>query len=138
MDAILFSASDKMPFGDGVKHLEAHDELYFEVKFPIRKEKFSFPIFGFVHVKGRQVEYRLTIAAVRAFFMWCTILNAGLLLLSFLVCAFAGDWIYRMHSRWFPMPRETFTVVLYSFLGAYKLAIWLFNAVPYVALVLVG
>ena len=80
----------------------------------------------------------MDIAVLRAFFMWCTILNFGFLWLLFLSCLFAGDWAYRMHSRWFPMPRETFNVVIYSFLGVYKIAIFVFNLVPWVALVIVG
>jgi hypothetical protein len=32
------------------------------------------------------------------------------------------------------MPREVFDVVLYSFLGLYKIVILVFNFVPYVAL----
>lgn len=56
----------------------------------------------------------------RAFFMWCTIINAVLLTLSLLVLTFAGDWIYRTHSKLFPMPRETFNAVIYSFIGVYK------------------
>ena len=43
-----------------------------------------------------------------------------------------------MHSRWFPMPRQTFNVVIYSFLGVYKIAVFVFNLVPYVALLSVG
>ena len=80
----------------------------------------------------------MNVSLIRAFFMWCTILNAGLLLLSFLICVFAGGWVYRMHSRWFPMPRETFDVVLYSFLGLYKILFWVLSAVPYVALLIAG
>lgn len=76
--------------------------------------------------------------ALRTFFMWCTILNAGLLLLTFLILALAGDWVYRMHSRWFPMPRETFNVVIYSFLGVMKLFVWVFNLIPFLALVIIG
>ena len=68
------------------------------------------------------------------FFMWCTIINAGLLILMSLILAFAGDWIYRLHTKLFPMPRETFNVVIYSFLGLYKIALIMFNLVPYVAL----
>jgi len=80
----------------------------------------------------------MDITAIRSFFLWCTILNAGLLCLSFLILAFAGDWVYRMHTRWFPMPRATFNVVIYSFLGLYKIAIWVLCIVPYVALLIVG
>ncbi|MFH1269115.1 MAG: DUF6868 family protein [Planctomycetota bacterium] len=80
----------------------------------------------------------MDIATVRAFFMWCTILNGGLLILSFLICALAGDWIYRMHSQWYPIPREAFNVVIYSLLALFKIFVLTFNLVPYVALVIVG
>ena len=80
----------------------------------------------------------MDIQTLTTFFMWCTILNGGLLILSFLICAFAGDWVYQMHSKWFPMPRETFRVVLYSFLGLFKIVFLVFNVVPYVALIIVG
>ena len=80
----------------------------------------------------------MTIQMLTNFFMWCTILNMGLLLLSFLILAFAGDFVYKMHSRWFPMPRETFNVVLYSFIGIYKLMVFVFNIIPWIALMIVG
>ena len=80
----------------------------------------------------------MDITAVRAFFMWCTILNGGLLILSSLILVFAGDFVYRIHSKWFPMPRETFNVVIYSFLGLFRIIILVFNVVPYVALLIIG
>ena len=80
----------------------------------------------------------MTIQMLTNFFMWCTILNMGLLLLSFLILAFAGDFVYKMHSRWFPMPRETFNVVLYSFIGIYKIMVFVFNIIPWIALMIVG
>jgi hypothetical protein len=80
----------------------------------------------------------MDIVIVRAFFLWCTIINVGLLILSFLICACAGDWIYRMHSRWFPISREAFYVAIYSFLGLFKIFVLAFNLVPYLALIIVG
>ena len=80
----------------------------------------------------------MEIETVRDFFMWCTIINVALLSLSILLCSCTGDWVYRMHTKWFPMPRETFTVVLYSFLGVYKMMLIMFSFVPYVALLIVG
>ncbi|MCG2659358.1 MAG: hypothetical protein L6437_03815 [Kiritimatiellae bacterium] len=80
----------------------------------------------------------MDITTVRAFFMWCTIMNGGLLILSSLILVFAGDWVHQMHSKWFPMPRETFNVVIYSFLGLFKIVILVFNVVPYVALLIIG
>jgi hypothetical protein len=80
----------------------------------------------------------MDIHTVRSFFMWCTIINGGLLLLYFLILATAGDWVYRMHTRWFDMPRETFTLIIYGLMGFFKIIYLMFNLVPYIALVLVG
>jgi len=80
----------------------------------------------------------MDIQTVRQFFMWCAIVNGALLVLSFLVCACAGNWVYRMHSKWFPISREAFNVAIYSFVGLFKIFILVFNLVPYVALLIVG
>ncbi len=80
----------------------------------------------------------MDITIVRAFFMWCTIINGALLILSSLICAFAGDWIYRTHSRWFSLSREAFNIAIYSFIGLYKIFFIVFNLVPYLALSIVG
>lgn len=80
----------------------------------------------------------MDIATVRDFFMWCTILNGGLLILSFLICSLAGDWVYRKHSQWYPIPREAFNVVIYALMASFKTFVVTFNLVPYVALVIVG
>ena len=80
----------------------------------------------------------MDIDTVRAFFMWCTIINVALLTVSFVMCACAGDWVYRMHSRWFSISKESFDVIIYSILASFKTLIILFNLVPYVALVIVG
>ena len=76
----------------------------------------------------------MNIYELRSLFLWCTIFNAALLLLTFVIYVIAGGWIYRMHSRWFPMSRDAFNVAFYAFLGAMKLIVWMFNLVPYLAL----
>lgn len=70
-------------------------------------------------------------------FMWCTIINGGLLVLWTVFTAFAPNVVYRTQSMWFPIPRETFNVVMYSFLGVFKIVFLMFNLVPYIALLLV-
>lgn len=70
--------------------------------------------------------------------MWCTIINGALLIFTALFCTFAGGLIYRVHSRWFPMSREAFNPVIYSFVGLYKIIFITFNLVPYVALAIIG
>ncbi|MBM4277317.1 MAG: hypothetical protein FJ130_05445 [Deltaproteobacteria bacterium] len=80
----------------------------------------------------------MDIQTVRTFFMWCTIINGGLLIFSFLTCAYAREWVYRMHGKWFPMPRETFDVVIYGFIGIMKVFVLMFNLIPYIALVIIA
>jgi hypothetical protein len=80
----------------------------------------------------------MDIQTLISFFMWCSILNLGLLMLSFIMLACAGDFVYRMHSKWFPMPRDRFNAVIYSFIGFYKIIVIVFNVVPWAALAIIG
>ena len=80
----------------------------------------------------------MDIATLTRFFMWCTILNIGLLMLSFLILAFNGDFVYKLHNKWFPMPRETFNMIIYSFLGIFKIIVFAFNVVPWIVLSMIG
>jgi len=80
----------------------------------------------------------MDIQILTKFFMWCSIINGALLILSALLLTFMQDFIYSLHSKWFHIPRETFSVIIYSFLGGYKILFIVFNLVPYVALVVLG
>lgn len=80
----------------------------------------------------------MDITALRAFFLWCTIINGGLLIFSSFFCAFLGDLSYKMSSKFFPMPRQTFEIILFSFIAAYKLFVIAFNLVPYIALLIIS
>ena len=80
----------------------------------------------------------MDIQTLTIFFMWCTIINGALLVLWITMYSLAPDLVYRTQNKWFPIPRETFNVVFYSFLGLYKIIFLVFNVVPYVALLIVG
>ncbi|HUT58623.1 MAG TPA: hypothetical protein VNA25_12330 [Phycisphaerae bacterium] len=80
----------------------------------------------------------MDIEVLRDFFMWCTIINAAMLTLSMLMCAACRGLIHRVHGKFFPIPKETLTVVLYAFLGVYKIFLIFFNVVPYVVLLIIG
>ena len=80
----------------------------------------------------------MSIELLRAFFGWCTVINGGVLLLTFLVHAAAGDWVFRMHNRWFPITKEAFTLAMYCFVGGMKILFVMLSLVPYVVLVIVG
>ena len=68
---------------------------------------------------------------------WCTVINMGLLLWWFLILAFAHDFVYRMHRKWFKIPVETFNAIHYAGIAFFKIAIFVFNIIPYIALKIV-
>lgn len=80
----------------------------------------------------------MTLQTLQAFFMWCSLVNIGLLMLTTVLCIFAADWIYALHSRWFPVSRVAFNTILYSFLGVFKMLVLIFNIVPWIALLIIG
>ena len=80
----------------------------------------------------------MDLQTLTTFFMWCTIMNGALLVLWTIMLILAPNLVYRIHSKLFPIPRETFDVVIYSFLGLFKIVFLVFNVVPYVALLIIG
>jgi hypothetical protein len=79
----------------------------------------------------------MNIEKLTAFFMWCTIINGGLLVLVIIVGIIGLDLVYSIHGKLFQIPREALNVAYYSFLGLYKIVWLVFNAVPYVALLII-
>ncbi len=80
----------------------------------------------------------MDIQTLTIFFKWCTIINGSILILWAVFTMFAPNLVYRTQSIWFPIPRETFNVVIYSFIGVFKIFFLMFNAVPYIALLIMG
>jgi hypothetical protein len=80
----------------------------------------------------------MDIGTLTTFFMWCTIINGAMYVLSAIMITSARDFVYSVHSKWFHIPRETFNVAIYSFLGFFKIVFIVFNVTPYVALLIVG
>ena len=80
----------------------------------------------------------MNIQTMTGFFMWCTIINGALLILWVAVYLLAPDLVYRTQRAWFPVARETFDVVFYSFLGFFKIVFLVFNLVPYISLLIIG
>lgn len=80
----------------------------------------------------------MNLETAREFLLWCTVINYAVLLVWFAVFTLAHDWLHRLHGRWFPLPAERFDAIHYAAMALYKLAIFLFNLVPWVALLIVG
>ena len=75
---------------------------------------------------------------VTTFFMWCTVINGTILAFWTIWCLFAPDLVYKTQSTLFPIPRETFDVIIYSFIGLFKIFFITFNVAPYVALLIMA
>ncbi len=80
----------------------------------------------------------MDINTVKAFFMWCTIIDVGILLMTSVMCIFFADFSYRMNHRFFSISREAFNVVLVAFIGLFKIFILVFNIAPWIALMIVS
>jgi hypothetical protein len=73
----------------------------------------------------------------RSFFLWCPVINYGVLLVWFGLVMAAREWLFRLWGRWFPIPREQFHTLNFAGMSLYKIGIILFNLVPCIALYLV-
>ena len=80
----------------------------------------------------------MDIQTLISFFMWCTIINGGMFIFAVLMFLTMSDFIYRMHSRWIEISRETFNAVMYATLAFFKAIFILFNLVPWIVLTIIG
>jgi len=79
----------------------------------------------------------MTIQTLREFLLWCAVINIGILMCWGLMFLLVHDWIYRMHGKFFKLSVETFDAIHYSGIAVYKIAIFMFSIVPYLALLIV-
>ena len=80
----------------------------------------------------------MTLEMVRSFFLWCTVINYGVLILWALLFLFARDglgWLYSKSARLTP---EQFDLFNLAGITVYKLGIFLFNLVPCISLYIIG
>jgi hypothetical protein len=80
----------------------------------------------------------MTIEIIRNTFGWCAIINMAFLIWWLLFMVFAQNWVYQFHSKWFKLSREQFSGIHYAGMIIYKISIFLFNIVPYLALRIVA
>ena len=80
----------------------------------------------------------MTIQMARDAFLWCSIINYGLLVVWFLLLALLREWLYRLWGKWFRLSAAQFEAINFAGMALFKIGILLFNVVPYVALRIVG
>ncbi len=80
----------------------------------------------------------MTIELIRDALAWCSVINIGLLLFWVLWLTLAHDFVYRVHSKWLKLSVESFDTIHYTGMAFFKICIFMFNIVPYIALRIVG
>lgn len=77
-------------------------------------------------------------STLRDVLVWSLIVNYGILLVWFVMFSLAHDAVYRLHTRWFRLSRETFDALNYGGMAVYKIGVLLLNVAPLVALLISG
>jgi len=80
----------------------------------------------------------MTIETLRVFFGWCTVINLGLFIFSAILIIAIRGMAARMHAKMFNVDEAFILQTYYKYLGHYKIAIIVFNLVPYLALKIMG
>ena len=76
----------------------------------------------------------MTVETLRHFFAWCAVINYAVLILWFILYLAAYSWMKSISQRWFNIRDEKFDSSNYSGMLYFKIAIFLFNIGPYLAL----
>jgi hypothetical protein len=75
---------------------------------------------------------------IRDVLAWCSVINIGLLLFWLLWLTLAHDFVYRIHVKFLKLSVERFDEIHYASMAFFKICIFVFNIVPYLALRIVG
>jgi hypothetical protein len=78
----------------------------------------------------------MTATTLRDVLIWSLIFNYVILLVWFAAIALAHDGVYRLHTRWFALSRESFDALHYGGMAVYKIGILLLNLAPLVGVLI--
>jgi hypothetical protein len=76
----------------------------------------------------------MNVELARSFFMWCSIINYGLLIMWCALFVFAHDSYKNFNEIMLRRKIEHFDTLHYAGIGLFKLGIILFNLVPWIVL----
>ena len=76
----------------------------------------------------------MDIQTVTDFFMWCSIINCGFLILGSIFLWVRPEFVYKIQGNFVPLSREQLEIFFYGFIGLFKILVLIFNVVPFIAL----
>jgi len=80
----------------------------------------------------------MTLELVRDVLGWSGVLSLGMLLFWWLFFVLGHDLMYRIHGKWFKLSVETFDAIHYAGMVFFKICIFVFIIIPYLAMRIVG
>ncbi|GAA6180293.1 hypothetical protein NBRC116594_17310 [Shimia sp. NS0008-38b] len=78
----------------------------------------------------------MTLTTLTAFFGWMAVIHIGVLLFATLMIFGLRGWITKVHARITGVEQAALAPLYFQWLGTYKLLIFVFALVPWVALTL--
>jgi Family of unknown function (DUF6868) len=76
----------------------------------------------------------ITIDTLTVFFGWCSAINIGMFVFAAIILMILKEPISKLHSKLFGLNQGSLPLIYFRYLGNYKIAILMFNIVPYIAL----
>lgn len=76
----------------------------------------------------------MELETLRSFLAWCSTINLILLLFWWGFFMLGGDWLGRLHGKWFGLSKQSFDAIHYSGMAFFKILILVFNVIPYLVL----
>ena len=76
----------------------------------------------------------IALDTLTTFLGWCSVINIGVLVLSTLTLIIMRKPVTGIHSKLFGLNPAELPATYFQYLGNYKIAIFIFNLVPYIAL----
>ncbi|MCW5889039.1 MAG: hypothetical protein KIT14_00665 [bacterium] len=80
----------------------------------------------------------MSVETLREVLLWCAIVNYGVLLVWFAAYTAAHHQVQQLWARWFHLSPAQLDALCFGSMAAYKLAVLVFNVVPWLALGIVG
>jgi len=88
--------------------------------------------------RGQVTDLQKNLDVIAGVLIRCFLGGTALLVVWFALFVFACDGVYRAHSVWFQIPRQTFDAIHYAGMAVTKIAIVLFFLLPWIAVKLLS
>ena len=72
------------------------------------------------------------------FFGWMSVINSVLLALAIVLVLMIKGFMCKLHGKLFGLSAQQINMATYCFVGLYKILIFMFNIIPYVAMKIVA